>query len=117
MKLVDHGEPTSFLDNVYLGCTQRDCTSLTNTEKCSNHEFLQQELKNYQGGKNFTQKRLRGPTIWKDILKNALRDIANRRTKRQTNCIVSTSCLDGHNFKNEVLETVGELSNICSQSS
>ena len=25
MKLVDLGEPTSFLDHVYLGCTQREC--------------------------------------------------------------------------------------------
>ena len=25
MKNVDIDEPTSFLDNVYLGCTQRDC--------------------------------------------------------------------------------------------
>ena len=27
MKHVDPGEPTSFLDHVYLGCTQRDCKS------------------------------------------------------------------------------------------
>ena len=27
MKLVDLGEPTSFLDHVYLGCTQCECTS------------------------------------------------------------------------------------------
>ena len=25
MELVDLGEPTSFLDKVYLGCTQREC--------------------------------------------------------------------------------------------
>ena len=25
MKLVDLGEPTSFLDDVYLGCAQREC--------------------------------------------------------------------------------------------
>ena len=25
MKLVDLGEPTSFLDHVFLGCTQRQC--------------------------------------------------------------------------------------------
>ena len=27
MKLVDLGEPTSFFDHVYLGCTQRECKS------------------------------------------------------------------------------------------
>ena len=25
MKDIDLGEPTSFLDNVHLGCTQREC--------------------------------------------------------------------------------------------
>ena len=35
MKLVDFGEPTSFLDHVYLGCTQGECKPkliLTSTE-------------------------------------------------------------------------------------
>ena len=27
MKDVDLGEPTSFLNYVYLGCTQRECTT------------------------------------------------------------------------------------------
>ena len=27
MKLVDLGEPASFLDHEYLGCTQRECKS------------------------------------------------------------------------------------------
>ena len=27
MKMVDLEEPTSFLDHVYLGCTQRECKS------------------------------------------------------------------------------------------
>ena len=30
MTLVDLGEPTSFLDHVYLGCTQRECKSNEN---------------------------------------------------------------------------------------
>ena len=28
MKNVDHDEPSSFLDNVYLGCTQRECKTI-----------------------------------------------------------------------------------------
>ena len=41
MKLVDLGEPTSFLDHVYLGSTQRECKSNESiVEKCSNHESL-----------------------------------------------------------------------------
>ena len=42
-KEVDLGEPTSFLDHVYLGCTQRQCERSkilwTITEPCSNREF------------------------------------------------------------------------------
>ena len=30
-KEVDLGEPTSFLDHVYLGCTQRQCETSKNT--------------------------------------------------------------------------------------
>ena len=41
VKLVDLDEPTSFLDHVYLGCTQ---------QRCLNHVFLLQQLKKYQGG-------------------------------------------------------------------
>ena len=40
---VDLGEPTSFLDHVYLGCTQRQCeiskNTVTMTEPCLNREF------------------------------------------------------------------------------
>ena len=41
-KEVDLGEPTSFLDHVYLACTQRQCETskdVTITEPCSNREF------------------------------------------------------------------------------
>ena len=45
MKDVDLEEPTSFLDHVYLGCTQRECTIINET--CSNPEFLLEPRKNY----------------------------------------------------------------------
>ena len=42
-KEVDLGEPTSFLDLLYLGCTQRQCETcqnvVDNTDPCSNPEF------------------------------------------------------------------------------
>ena len=48
-KEVDLGEPTFFLDHVYLGCTQRQCEISkilwTITEPCLNHEFPRGELK------------------------------------------------------------------------
>ena len=75
--MLDLDEPTSFLDHVYLGRTQRECkpNEKINVDRVqtrySNHEFLLEQLKNYQGGKNLTQRRLRGPATWKDILENA----------------------------------------------
>ena len=85
--------------------------------KCTNHEFLLEQLKYYHGGKNLTQKkRLRGPTTWKDMLKNALRDIVKWRTKKtEQQYKVSSPSLDDQHFKNEELESVGELSKVCSQ--
>ena len=60
MKNVDLDEPISFLDHVHLGCTQRECNSMKllwrNTQKCLNHVFLLEQLKNYLGGENLTQK-------------------------------------------------------------
>ena len=50
------------------------------------------------------------------MLKNALRDIVNRRTKRQSSYTkFSSPCLDDHHFKKKELESVGELATLCSQ--
>ena len=38
--------------------------------------------KSYQGEKNLTQKKACGPTTWKDMLKNALRDTASWQTRK-----------------------------------
>ena len=49
MKNVDPDEPTSFLDHVYLGCTQRECKPneiiVKEYRTCSNHEFLLEQPK------------------------------------------------------------------------
>ena len=71
----------------------------------------------FQDERNLAQKRLRGPTMWQDMPKNALRDIANWRTKKNRAIAqnVPTLCLDDQNIKKEELETVGDLSKVCSQ--
>ena len=58
---------------------------LMNTERCLNHVFLLEQLKNYQVEKSFTQKPSHGPTTWKDMLENASSDIANWQTKKWSN--------------------------------
>ena len=118
MKHVDLDEPTSFLDHLYLGCTRRECKPneiiieyrvCTTNFCCSNRKIT-------RVGENLTQRRLRGPTTWKDMLKNALRDVAKWRTnKAEQSCKVSSPCLDDRQFKEEQLESVGELSKVCSQ--
>ena len=57
-KEVDLGEPTSFLDHVYLVCTQRQCEIskdillTTITAPCLNPEFLQEQLKKWPCSEN-----------------------------------------------------------------
>ena len=89
---------------------------LSNTKKCLNHLSLLEQLKIYQGGKNLTPRLLCGPTTWKDMLKNALRDTANWQIKKTEQLYkVSSLCMDDHHFKKEELGSVGELSKVCSQ--
>ena len=60
MKLVDLGEPTSFLDRVYLGCTQRECKSNENVKDECRQMFESRisagATEDYQGDRNLTQK-------------------------------------------------------------
>ena len=90
MKNVDLEEPTSLLDHVYLGCTQREC-KLNEIIIEQYREMFESRIsatateKNYQEVKSLTQNRLRGPATWKDMLKNALKDTANWQTKRRSN--------------------------------
>ena len=43
MEFVDLGEPTAFLDNVYLGCTQRECKPNENVV-CQYTEMFESRL-------------------------------------------------------------------------
>ena len=72
------------------------------------------ELKNYHTRKLLVF--LRGPTIWRVIPRKCVErycELANRPTQQLYK--VSTPCIDDHHFKEEELESVGELSKVCSQ--
>ena len=118
MKQVDFGDPTSFLDHVYLGCTQRDCKiskdivdndrtmvestiSAGATEKlpCSENLNISSWSYDMQG----------------DVKKCVERycKLANKTTQHLHK--VSTPCLDDHQFKEEELNSQGKLSKVCSQ--
>ena len=85
---VDFDEPTSFLDHVYLGCTQRECKPneimIEECTKMFESRISAGATEKLPGWEKLTQKRLRGPTIWKDMLENALRDIAKWRKNQQS---------------------------------
>ena len=89
---------------------------LNSIRRCLNHVFLLEQQKNYPDGKNVTHKPQRGPTTWKDMLKHALRDTANWRTRKWSNftkfriLVWMTT-----NSSKEELGSVGELSEVCSQ--
>ena len=62
MKEVDMGKPTSFLDHVYLGCTQRECQ--TSKDIVDNYRNMF-ESKISAGRRNLAQTFPHGPVIWK----------------------------------------------------
>ena len=84
---VDIDEFTSFLDHVDLGCTQRErkpneATIEQHTKKIESRVSAGATGENYRDGKDLTHKPLRGPTTWKDMLKNALSDTVNLQTTK-----------------------------------
>ena len=87
---VDLGEPTSFLDHVYLECTQRQCQNKQRyCWQLQNHVWIQNfrrsKLKNYQARKIYVF--LRGHMTWKVMPRNVWNDIVSWRTKRLNYCI------------------------------
>ena len=116
MRNVDLDEPTSFLDHVYLGSTQRECNPNEIFVEQYKEMFESRMSAGAQGGKNLTLKQLRGLTTWKNMLKHVWRDIASWQTKKTQQLYkVSTPCIDDHHFKKEEPESVRQLSEVCSQ--
>ena len=93
MKDVDVGEPTSFLDHVYLFCTQRECQIIKdivgNYRSMFESRISAGALENYQKQephRNLMPKQyLDGPMTWKVMPRNAWKDIANWRIKQRNN--------------------------------
>ena len=83
MKIVDFDEPTSFLDHVYLGCTNE--TIIEQNTKMFESRISEGATVKLPGGRNLTHKRWRGLTTWKDMLKNVLNDTVNWLTSKWSN--------------------------------
>ena len=78
-KEVDLGEPTSFLDHVYLGCTQRQCKIskdiVDNYRTMFESRFAAGEQRNYHSLKIFVF--LHGLMIWWVVQRNMWSDIVS----------------------------------------
>ena len=117
-KEVDLGEPTSFVDLVYLGCTQRHCDVCQGIVDFYRTMF---ESRISAGGLEklpFPQN-LRFSSWSYDVAAHAKKcvgrycELANKTTLQLYK--VSTPCIDDHHFKEEETKSVGELSSTCSQ--
>ena len=91
MRHVDLGEPTSFFDHVYLGCTQRECKSnesiIDEYRNMFESRISAGATENYLVVRNRMRTRsLLGLLTWKVIRSNARNDTATWRIKRFSNC-------------------------------
>ena len=120
MKNVDLDEPTTFPHHVYLGCTQRECKL---------HEIIV-ELHKWVFESSISAGATEKLPEWKkphaktvawsyDMEGHAQKcverccELANIKTKQLYK--VSSPCLEDHQIKKQELESVGELSEVCSQ--
>ena len=88
LKHVDISEPTSFLDHVYLGCTQRECKwNETITEQFQNHVLFRLEtLKNYPGWEKPHEKTVAWSYHVAGDAQGASSGTVNGQTRKCSNC-------------------------------
>ena len=103
-KEVDLGEPTSFLDHVYLGCTQRQCQiskdTVDNYRTIFESRISAGEQRNCHSLKIFVF--LHGSYDMEGHEKKCVErycELANRTTQKLYQ--VSTPCIDDHHFKED----------------
>ena len=123
MKDVDLGEPTSFLDHVYLGCTQRQCE--ISKDIVDNYRRMFESRISAVATEKMSETKATGKpdaetiSSWSyDMEGHAQKcverycELANETTEQLYK--VATPCLDDHQFKEEENGSVGELSTVSS---
>ena len=117
-KEVDLGEPTSFLDHVYLGCTQRQC-EISKDIVDNLRTMFESRISTGTNEKLPCSENLSISSWSYDMEGHAKKcverycELANKTTQQLFQ--VSTPCIDDHHFKEKELKSVGELSQVCSQ--
>ena len=120
---VDLGEPTSFLDHVYLGCHQGEC-QISKDMVANYRDMFESRIS--AGAKEKLPTRASGKldaetiSSWSYDMEGHARkcvarygELANKTTRQLYK--VATPCMDDHQFKEEENESVEELSTVCSQ--
>ena len=117
-KEVDLGEPTAFLDHVYLGCTQRQCQ--TSKDTVDNYRTMFESRISAGATDKLPCSENLCISSWSYDLEDHAKkcverycELANKTTQKLYK--VSTPCIDDHHFKEEDLKSVGELSKVCFQ--
>ena len=100
--------------HVHLGCTQRECKPECNSYRTKHEDVWFTHFCWSHGKITGVAKTSRANCRWhgRTCSKNALSDIVNWQTKKWSNCTKS-QVLDEHQFNQEELESVGELSEVC----
>ena len=117
-KEVDFGEPTSFLDHVYLGCTQRQC-DISKDIVDKYRTMFESRISAERVEKLPIPQNLHISSRSYDMAGHAKKcverfcELANKTTPQLYK--VSTPCVDDHHFKEEETKSIGELSSTCSQ--
>ena len=116
-KEVDLGEPTSFLDHVFLGCTQRQCA--ISKDIVDNYRTMFESRSSAGATETLPCSENLCISSWScDMEGHAKKCVerycesANKTTQQLYK--VSTPCIDDHHFKEEI-KSVGEWSNVCSK--
>ena len=122
MKGVDLGEPTSFLDHAFLGCTQRECTK-SNDIVTNYLDMFESRIS--AGAKEKLPRKASGNTdaetisSWSyDMDGHAKKcvekycEFANKTTQQL--CKAATPCMDDRRIEGGGDKSVGEFSTVCS---
>ena len=117
-KEVDLGEPTSFLDHVYLGCTQRQCE--ISKDIVDNYRTMFESRISAVRTENLPSPQNLRISSWSYDMEGHAKKCVERYCELANNTTqqlykVSTPCIEDHHFKEEEMKSVGELSHVCSQ--
>ena len=117
-KEVDLGEPQSFLDHVYLGCTQRQCE--ISKDIADKYRAMFESIISAGGTKKLPYSENLRISSWSYDMEGHAKKCVERYCELANKTIqqlykVSTPCIDDHHFTEEEMKSVGELSHVCSQ--